>query len=311
VVEIESAMTSTTLAQLTGVNFTKTAHSTTYDYISPLKLDLTGRNVLVTGAARENGIGFAIAIAFARAGASAIAVADLDGVTDDLIAKLTQAAVAAGRRKPVVYSFKLDITKQDSVIELKDAIVKAFGGRLDILVNNAGHLEPYKPILDSDLEVYWRTWEVNVHGLFYMAHTFLPDLLSTYSSDQGLGTVINLSSAGALSVRPGGGGYRTSKLAVLRWTEFLHADYSALGLLTYCVHPGGIMTELAENMPSETHSALTDDPRVAGDTITWLAAERKEWLGGRYVSCLWDMEEFVEKKDEILKYDKLKMRMVF
>jgi hypothetical protein len=50
---------------------------------------------------------------------------------------------------------------------------------------------------------------------------------------------------------------------------------------------------------------------VAGDTITWLAAERKEWLGGRYVSCPWDMEELLEKKEEIISGDKLKLRLVF
>jgi NAD(P)-dependent dehydrogenase (short-subunit alcohol dehydrogenase family) len=304
-------MSSTKIAQLSGINFTTTTHSTSYDYISPLKLDLTGKKVLVTGAARENGVGFATARAFAEAGASAIAVVDLDGVADDLVEKLKRAAVAAGRSEPLILSLTVDITKRESVDELRKSISKAFDDHLDILVNNAGHLEPYKPILDSDLEVYWRTWEVNVHGLFNMAHTFLPMLLSSHSTHHGLGTMINLSSAGALSVRKGGGGYRSSKLAVLRWTEFLQEDYGEKGILTYCVHPGGIMTELAENMPNETHSALTDDPRVAGDTIAWLAAERREWLGGRYVSCLWDMEEFVGKKDEVLEKDGLKMRMVF
>jgi hypothetical protein len=42
-----------------------------------------------------------------------------------------------------------------------------------------------------------------------------------------------------------------------------------------------------------------------------LAAERREWLAGRYVSCPWDMEELMTKKDEIVEQDKLKLRMVF
>ena len=57
-----------------GGNFTPTTHSTTYDYISPLQLDLTGKNVVVTGAAYENGIGYATATAFARAGAPVVYV---------------------------------------------------------------------------------------------------------------------------------------------------------------------------------------------------------------------------------------------
>jgi NAD(P)-dependent dehydrogenase (short-subunit alcohol dehydrogenase family) len=304
-------MSSLSVAELSGVNFTKNTHSKSYEYISPLTLDLEGKNVLVTGAGREDGIGFATAIAFARAGASAIAVADIKAIQDTAIKRLKQAATEAGRAEPKVLGFTVDITKDQSVAALQDTVSEAFNGRLDVLVNNAGYLEPYKPILDSDPETYWRTWDVNVHGLFNMARAFLPVLLSSRSSSQGLATMINLTSAGALSIRPGGGGYRTSKLAVLRWTEFLYADYEEQGLLAYCVHPGGIMTELAENMPQETHTALTDDPAVAGDTIAFLASVRRGWLGGRYVSCLWDMEELMEREQEIEETGKLKMKMNF
>lgn len=47
-----------------GGDFTKTHHSTSYDYISPLKLDLAGKHVLITGAAWEHGVGYAAAMAF-------------------------------------------------------------------------------------------------------------------------------------------------------------------------------------------------------------------------------------------------------
>lgn len=46
-------------------DFANKTHATSYDYISPLKLDLSGRHVLVTGAAHEDGVGFATALAFA------------------------------------------------------------------------------------------------------------------------------------------------------------------------------------------------------------------------------------------------------
>tara|TARA_R110002033_G_scaffold25100_1_gene58307 strand:+ start:251 stop:421 length:171 start_codon:yes stop_codon:yes gene_type:complete len=56
---------------------------------------------------------------------------------------------------------------------------------------------------------------------------------------------------------------------------------------------------------------LTDKPALAGDTIAFLAEGRRQWLNARYVSAQWDMEEFLQKKDEILAGDKLKMRMTF
>lgn len=62
-----------------GAYVTKIHRSTSYDFISPLKLDLVGKHVLITGAAWEDGVGFATASAFARAGASVIAIADFTG----------------------------------------------------------------------------------------------------------------------------------------------------------------------------------------------------------------------------------------
>jgi hypothetical protein len=44
--------------------------------------------------------------------------------------------------------------------------------------------------------------------------------------------------------------------------------------------------------------------------MVWLTQERREWLAGRYISCNWDMEELMMKKDEIVKGDKLKMKLV-
>ncbi|KAL0930060.1 uncharacterized protein CTRU02_214880 [Colletotrichum truncatum] len=308
-------MTTNTLLprmQQSGGSFTTKNHSTTYDYISPLKLDLTGKSVLITGAAWEDGVGYATATAFARAGASAIAVADIHGVSSHLVEKLKSAATQANRPEPVVLSCTVDIASRDSVQTLHSVISKAFGDRLDVVVNNAAHMEPVKPLLELDPDVAWYTWEVNVHGLINMARAFLPLLLSTRTTNaDGLCTMINVASSGALSARPGSASYRSSKLAVLRWTESLQLEYGAEGLVTFCVNPGAIKTKITERLPEATRNMLPHSPDIAGDTIAWLAAGRKEWLGGRYVSCPWDMEELTEMKDDIVENDKLKIRIVF
>ncbi|KAG7527785.1 hypothetical protein FFLO_06592 [Filobasidium floriforme] len=294
-------------------DFANKSHAASYDYISPLKLDLSGRHVLVTGAAHEDGVGFATALAFARAGAAVIVLADLRGVAEERAESLRAAARAAGRGKePVVLCREVDIAKLDSVKALLDSIDTSLGGKLDVLVNNAAHQEPYAKLLDSDPEVDWRTWEVNVNGLVNMSRTFLPLLLAAHSNSKaGLCTMINVSSSGALSVRPGSSHYRSSKLAVLRWTESLQLDYSPEGLICYCVNPGAIKTQITVNEPSELRDRLPHKVDVAGDTICWLASERREWLGGRYVSCPWDMEELMSRREEIVEGDKLKVRMVY
>lgn len=296
---------------LSGAYVTKNHRSTSYDFISPLKLDLVGKHVLITGAAWEDGIGFATASAFARAGVSAIAIADLHGISDHVVEKLKLLATQAGRPEPIVLGCTVDIAELQSVQALGDTISKAFDGRLDIVVNNAAHQEPQVPFLDSDPGVYWRTWEVNVHGLMNMARVFLPIQLRS-KIDSGLCTMINVASSGALSVRSGGSSYRSSKLAILRWTEHLQMEYRDQGLLTYCVNPGAIKTKITEGlMPDSVRNRFPDHPDVAGDTIAWLAAERRDWLGGRYVSCVWDMEELMREKEKIIAEDKFKLRMLF
>ena len=296
---------------MSGGSFTTKRHPTTYDYISPLKLDLTGKHVLVTGAAFEDGVGYATATAFARAGVTAIAIADKHSVSDELAARLKSAAVEAGRAEPTVICCRVDIAHLDSVKAMYDQVVETFDGRLDVVVNNAAHMEPYQSFLDTDPDVYWQTYEVNVRGLFNMARSFLPMLLSSRSYDDSLCTMINVASSGALTARPGSGSYRSSKLAILRWTETLHLEYVHQGVLAFCVNPGAIKTEITKTAPEAVRNAFPNRPEVAGDTIVWLTAERREWLGGRYLDCPWDMNELLAKKDEIVAEDKLKMRMAF
>lgn len=297
-------------AKHSGGAFTTFRHSTGYDFVSPLKLDLAGKNVLLTGATFEDGVGYAIATAFARAGVSSLAVADLQEMPEALVEKLKLAAIESGRQAPLILSYVVDISDSASVQAMSDKLAQQFNGRLDVVINNAAFQEPYKPFLESDPDDYWRVWEVNMRGLFNMARTFLPMQLSARAYG-GLCTMINLSSSGGLTPRQENGSYRTSKLAVLRWTENLQLELGNQGLLTFCVNPGAIKTPMSKALPDSIRNLLPDSPDVAGDTIAWLAADRKEWLGGRYVSCPWDMEEFVAKKDEIVERDLLKMRMEF
>lgn len=62
-------------------------------------------------------------------------------------------------------------------------------------------------------------------------------------------------------------------------------------------------------MPPEIRQFFIDTPEMAGDTLVWLTAEKRDWLAGRYVSAMWDMKEFLEKKDKIVSEDHLKMRL--
>jgi NAD(P)-dependent dehydrogenase (short-subunit alcohol dehydrogenase family) len=137
-------------------------------------------------------------------------------------------------------------------------------------------------------------------GLIHMSRTFLPILLTSYNHDStSLCTIINLSSSGALTARPGNSAYRSSKLAILRFTETLNLEYSDKGLLAFCVNPGAIKTELSRNETEKVRERLPHSAELAGDTIAFLASERREWLGGRYVSCPLDVGELLETEGRV------------
>lgn len=54
-----------------------------------------------------------------------------------------------------------------------------------------------------------------------------------------------------------------------------------------------------------------DTPELSADTIVFLTREKRDWLGGRYVNCTWDMPQLMAKEDEIVKGDKLKVKLDF
>jgi hypothetical protein len=58
-------------------------------------------------------------------------------------------------------------------------------------------------------------------------------------------------------------------------------------------------------------AVFTETAELSGDTIVFLTKEKREWLGGRYINCTWDMPELMAQEDEIVKGDKLKVKLVF
>jgi hypothetical protein len=44
--------------------------------------------------------------------------------------------------------------------------------------------------------------------------------------------------------------------------------------------------------------------------LVYLASERRPWLAGRYINLTWDLPELMTKEEEIVKGDKLKVRLV-
>ncbi|KAI0879499.1 hypothetical protein GGS24DRAFT_437651 [Hypoxylon argillaceum] len=295
--------TNTPWANLTAFNtFTTTIHTDTYPFIALDKSNLAGKSVFVAGASK--GIGKESALALAQAGCSKIAIgarSDLSGLEEEI----AKAAADAGKSAPQVLALKLDVTSEESVQAAADKISEAFGGALDVLVCNAGNLEQWAPVAESNPAEWWKTYEINVKGTFLLNHSFIPLLLKSETK-----TSILVSSYGAIGVRHGASGYQSSKFVVCRLAEFIASEYEKQGIVCFSIHPGGVRTELALNMPEEMHAVLVDEPALPAHTIVWLSREYRPWLNGRFISVNWDMEELESKKAEIVEGNLLNFRVV-
>jgi NAD(P)-dependent dehydrogenase (short-subunit alcohol dehydrogenase family) len=230
---------------LLGVNFTQTIHNDTYPDIAPTLSNFKGKSVYITGASK--GIGRALALSYAAAGASKIGLGARSlsaTIQDDVIS----AATKAGHPAPQVLKHSLDVTDAASINEAAKSTEKEFG-QLDILINNAGYLEKWVPLCEGDEREYWKTWEINYRGVYLVSKAFIPLLLQ--GGDK---TIINVSSMGAHGINRGASSYETTKFAILRFTEFLNADYGEQGLLAFSVHPGGIPTDMVKSAPGNLSS---------------------------------------------------------
>lgn len=168
--------------------------------------------------------------------------------------------------------------------------------------------------------------DANLRGAYLITRAFLPLLLK---SD--LKTLITVSSVGAHCITPGLSAYQTSKLAVLRFTEFVAAEYRDQGITAFAMHPGNILTDIVGNgvtvtdqycpnldtdvstgMDPKLKAVFTETPQICADSMVYLSKERREWLSGRYVNTCWDLEELCSDplRKRIVKGDMLKVKLV-
>ena len=286
-----------------------TTHHSQYSDIDPrttLKGSASGKTVFLAGASR--GIGRATAVAFAQAGAQAIYVTARSAKA----LEETKSEITGANPETRCACMVCDVTDADQVKTAIEDCVSQFGS-IDVADANAGYLDNWGKIGESDIASWWWSWEVNLKGTYYVVRYAIPHLIQSARKHAAEGAsgghLILISSVGAQMLMPGASDYQTSKHAINRLCEFINVDHGKDGIKCFAIHPGGVPTTLAKNMPEEIHSYLVDEPELAAGFIVWLCSGKADWAKGRYLSSNWDVNELLQMKDRIIKDDLLVNRL--
>lgn len=286
-----------------------TSHHAVYPAIDPagdLKGSASGKFVFLSGGSQ--GIGQATAVAFARAGAAGayITARSVQGLEET-----KRLVFEANPDAKCEYSL-CDVTDEQQVKAAIEDCVRKFGA-IDVADANAGYLDNWSKIGESDPESWWRTWEVNIKGAYYVIRHTMPHLIDSARSNSANGRsggyLILISSVGAQRLTPGASDYQTTKHAINRLCEFVNVDHGEDGVKCFAIHPGGVPTVLGKNMPKNMHVHLVDSPDLAAGFIVWLCSGQADWAKGRYLSSNWDVVELSQLKDRILQNDLLVNRL--
>ncbi|MEA2927984.1 MAG: 2-dehydro-3-deoxy-L-rhamnonate dehydrogenase, partial [Hyphomicrobiales bacterium] len=198
----------------------------------PNKIDLTGRNAVVTGGAQ--GIGRAITERFLDSGA-AVAIFDRDNTFADKTAK-----ELSNRGK--VIAVACDVTSLTDVERARDDTIKAFG-RIDILVNNAGIAGKNATTWDYPPEEWAQVMRINLDGPFYCCRALVPGMIA-----QSYGRIVNIASVAGKEGNPNASAYSVSKAGVIALTKSLGKELASYDIAVNCVTPAAAKTAIFDQM---------------------------------------------------------------
>ena len=241
---------------------------------------LDGQVALVTGGGR--GIGANIARELTAAGARVA------------VSARSRDQVEAVAREIDGLSVVADVSEPDSV-EAMVGEVETTLGPIDLLCANAGVSMQDRETWKVQPADWWRTFEVNVFGVFLCCRAVIPGMLS-----RGRGRIIITGSGSWYLPGTSNAAYAASKAAVGRFGEILAQQLEGR-IPVFVFSPGLVRTELTswggDDLP-------WTPPELAPRLVRVLASGRADALAGRYIHAEHDdVEDLIERAAEIRQRD--------
>lgn len=240
---------------------------------------MDGKVALISGGAR--GMGASEARMFAAEGA-AVMIGDI--LDDEGEAAAAEIRAAGGQCQ----YHHLDVTQESNWNEAVASTIARFG-KLNVLVNNAGIGSNPFPIHKEPVELWDRTIDVNLKGVFLGTRSAIPAM-----REAGGGSIINISSQlGIVAVPYNGAAYQTAKGGVRILTKAAALQYAADAIRVNSVHPGPITTEMTRagrNDPERLAMMLAripmgryGEPEEVAHAVLYLASDESAFVTGSEV----------------------------
>jgi NAD(P)-dependent dehydrogenase (short-subunit alcohol dehydrogenase family) len=232
--------------------------------------DLTGKVALITGGTR--GLGLEMARAFAIAGADVIVSSRKADACEAVAADLR----ALGKR---AIGIPCHVGHWEQLDRLAEDAWAAFG-RIDILVNNAG-MSPLAPSsVETTEALFDKVVDVNFKGPFR-----LTSLIGSRMAQGAGGSIINISSTGAINPTPSAGPYSGAKAALNAASVAFAREYGPK-VRVNVISPGSFLTDIAKSWTDTTQMTARiamkrlGDPHEIVSTALYLASDAASYTTG-------------------------------
>ena len=241
-----------------------------------MSLLLEGKRAFITGGTR--GLGAAMCEVFAREGAD---VAFNYHSREELAEQTSEKIRAHGRRAA---AFKISVTDRVGLKRMTRELVEQWGG-IDILVNNAAINRGDNFATTTD-----RAWDevinTNVNSLFAVTKPVYKQMIR-----QRKGSILNITSIGAIRALPTAVHYATSKAAVIGFTKCLSREAATFGVTVNAIAAGIFDTELAHELPErliQMHqfwaaAGRMGRPAELAEIAAFLVSDRNSFMNGEVI----------------------------